>query len=338
MTTAEFLFQLKRLDAKVWAEGDRLRCSAPKGILTPQLSAALASRKAEVLAFLRAAHSSATRCALIPIQPAGSRRPFFGVPGHNGDVFCYVRLAHYMGKDQPFYALEPPGVDGQRAPLTRIEDLAAHLVRELQAFQPKGPYLLGGYCLGGIVAFEVAQQLRAQGQAVAMLALFESSYPTAYLLSHRIRVVISKRRRWASNHVRTLLRMGPWEQLRYLIEHARNVKERMVRRGKTRNDSGMVSNFRAQVEKAHLSAARQYVPVVYPGRIHFLFANETSQKLLYRRQLDWRAFAAGGLKVYSGPEDCTPPTMLQDPYVQVFAEFLRSSLNQVEADGEVVVA
>ena len=109
--------------------GDRLRCSAPKGILIPQLSAALASRKAEVLAFLRAAHSSATRRALIPIQPAGSRRPFFGVPGHNGDVFCYVRLAHYMGKDQPFYALEPPGVDGQRAPLTRIQDLAAHFVR-----------------------------------------------------------------------------------------------------------------------------------------------------------------------------------------------------------------
>lgn len=336
MTTAEFLLQLERLDVKVWAEGDRLRCSAPRGILTSQLSATLASRKAEVLAFLRTAHSSAIRCALIPIQPAGSRRPLFGVPGHNGDVFCYVRLAHYMGKDQPFYALEPPGVDGRRAPLTRIEDLAAHFVRELRAFQPKDPYLLAGYCLGGIVAFEVAQQLRAEGQAVAMLALLECPCPTAYLLSHRIRVLLSERTRWAANHVRRILRMGPSEQFRYLIEQARKVKERMVRRGKTRNDSSMVSNLSTQVEEAHLAAARQYVPTVYPGRIHFLFASATSQKLSHRRQLDWGAFAAGGLKVYSGPEGCTASAMLREPHVQVFAEYLWSSLTQLEADGEVV--
>src|SRR4030095_11213475 len=99
---------------------------------------------------------------------------------NKGAVYCCGRLPRPVAPAQPFYALERPGLDGRQPPLTRIEDLAAYFVGDLRAFQPEGPYLIGGYCLGGMVAFEMARQLQAQGQEVALLALFEATCPTAY--------------------------------------------------------------------------------------------------------------------------------------------------------------
>ena len=62
----------------------------------------------------------------MPLQAQGRGAPVFGVPGHNGDVFCYRALARELGDEHPFFGLQPPGVDGQRAPLTRVEDIAAY--------------------------------------------------------------------------------------------------------------------------------------------------------------------------------------------------------------------
>ena len=95
----------------------------------------------------------------------------------DGDVYSYVRLARQLGPDQPFYAFEAPGIDGVEPPVTSIEVLAGRYLADLRAFQPDGPYFIGGFCVGGIVAFELARQLRAQGQDVALLALFESPSP-----------------------------------------------------------------------------------------------------------------------------------------------------------------
>jgi thioesterase domain-containing protein len=108
---------------------------------------------------------------LVRVQAGGGKRPFFFLDGDfwGGGFYC-MKLARHLGADQPFYALPPHGVSGPRLPTT-VQAMAADYLERVRAVQPEGPYLLGGYCNGAVVAFEMAQQLHAQGQKVDLLVL-----------------------------------------------------------------------------------------------------------------------------------------------------------------------
>jgi hypothetical protein len=168
-----FLAKLRERDIQVWAEGDVLRCSAPAGALTDDLRDALQVRKQEILQFLRSAAALAgQQRAIVPLQSHGRRTPVFGVAGHNGDVFCYRALAQLLGDDQPFYGLQPPGLDGHSELIADVESLAAYFAAQIRAFRPDGPYIIAGFCSDGAVAFELAQQLLQAHVTVDFLALF----------------------------------------------------------------------------------------------------------------------------------------------------------------------
>ena len=117
--------------------------------------------------------------ALVAIQPSGTKPPFFVVPGVGGNVLVFARLSNQLGHDQPFYGLQARGLDGEALPFTRVEEMAAHYVQEICAVRPKGPYLIGGACTGGVVAYEMAQQLVGQGEQV-ILVIMESWHPRSY--------------------------------------------------------------------------------------------------------------------------------------------------------------
>jgi amino acid adenylation domain-containing protein len=111
---------------------------------------------------------------VVEIHPSGSRPPFFCVHGGTGGTLFLHHLAHAMGKDQPFYAFQPQGVDGGRIERTTLEAMASHYVSEMRKIQPQGPYFIGGYCFGGNVAFEMAQQLQQQGSSAELVAMFSA--------------------------------------------------------------------------------------------------------------------------------------------------------------------
>src|SRR5262249_51456414 len=111
--------------------------------------------------------------SLAPIQPKGSKPPFFWVHGDASTAF----LPRYLGSDQPLYALHHQSEDGKPARYTRVETIAAHYLEEIRTIQPQGSYFLGGYSFGGTVAFEMAQQLKRQGEEVALLWLLDSHFP-----------------------------------------------------------------------------------------------------------------------------------------------------------------
>jgi amino acid adenylation domain-containing protein len=114
---------------------------------------------------------------LVEIQAGGSKPPFFCVHPAGGNVLCYAELARHLGPDQPFYGIQAKGLDRSHAPHMRIEEMAAHYIEAIRAFQPEGPYLLGGWSMGGIVAFEMAQQLQAQGERIRLLVLMDAVAP-----------------------------------------------------------------------------------------------------------------------------------------------------------------
>ena len=111
---------------------------------------------------------------LAEIQPKGSAAPFFCVHGGAGTTLFLHRLARAMGNDQPLYGFEPEGLDGGRFQRLSVQAMAAHYIAEIRKVQPTGPYNIGGYCFGGLVAHEMAQQLRAQGERTPLVALFSA--------------------------------------------------------------------------------------------------------------------------------------------------------------------
>src|SRR6266849_6028994 len=121
------------------------------------------------------AEEDSPRERVMEIQVGGSKRPFFFLHGHwkGTPDFCFS-LARELGSDQPFYALEPYQFDGLPVPPT-VETMAVAHIKSMRSVQPEGPYLLGGWCNGGLVAYEMARQLQAQGQVLDLLVLLDPS-------------------------------------------------------------------------------------------------------------------------------------------------------------------
>jgi amino acid adenylation domain-containing protein len=115
------------------------------------------------------------RLPLVPMQVFGDRPPLFVVHPAGGHVLCYHDLAFLLAMDQPVYALQPRGVDDGGEPITVIEEMAAFYVQAVREMNPGGPYRVAGWSFGGVVAWEMAQQLHAAGQEVDLLALFDTS-------------------------------------------------------------------------------------------------------------------------------------------------------------------
>src|SRR5262249_22100303 len=112
--------------------------------------------------------------SLVPISTAGDGPSLFLIHGAEGNVLLYRVLAQKLGRSRPVYGLQSRGLDGAEPPSSDIETMAGNYIREIKSVQPEGPYFLCGYCLGGTIALEIAQQLRKNGDDVALLAMIET--------------------------------------------------------------------------------------------------------------------------------------------------------------------
>jgi len=111
------------------------------------------------------------------IQPDGSKPPLFWVHGDESNDY----LPSYLGSDQPLAIFKHQGCHGEPAAHIRVETIAAHYLSQLRTVQAEDPYFLGGYSFGGTVAFEMAQQLEAKGEKVALLFILDSLSPSTDL-------------------------------------------------------------------------------------------------------------------------------------------------------------
>ncbi|MCA9128639.1 MAG: hypothetical protein KDB22_16245, partial [Planctomycetales bacterium] len=112
--------------------------------------------------------------SLVPISPGGSKSPLYCVHAAGGNVLLYRELADHLGEDRPIYGLQSDALAGSKPVAESVEQMAAAYIEEIQKIQPAGPYNLCGYCLGGTIAYEMAQQLQRAGHAVGSLALFDT--------------------------------------------------------------------------------------------------------------------------------------------------------------------
>ena len=117
--------------------------------------------------------------SLVPLQPQGTWLPLFCVHAIGGNVLSLRDLAQHLGPEQPFYALQSQGLNGQEKLPTSVAETAAYYIQEISTIQPNGPYFLAGQSSGGVIAFEIACQLSQAGHKVALLALIDTYPPQA---------------------------------------------------------------------------------------------------------------------------------------------------------------
>jgi amino acid adenylation domain-containing protein len=234
---------------------------------------------------------------LVPAQPKGTRTPLFLVAGyHNPDDTLLVlsQLIPHLGMDQPVFGFRPRWMEGAGDGYASIKEVAREFVTELRAVQPKGPYLIAGHCVSGIVALEVAQLLLREGDEVKSLVLIDTARPTAV-------------RSFFTNAY----------MLRKRLEHVADVVSKIVHsRGQARHEiiRGLIRRkFKIALSEQDLASERlfelrnrywrlmySHAPKKYPGRISLIVNEETARLDKY---LGWQGFALGGLDAHTTPGD-----------------------------------
>jgi len=189
-----------------------------------------------------------------------------------------------------------------------LDELTQVYVAEMRAMQPEGPYLLGGFCYGGKVAFEMAQHLRADGQKMDLLALLYT-YLSNAMRRQGAHNVIAK-------HVKILLEKNPREGMKYLGTLVILILERFTRM------------LFPKVTRHFLQKVRstdKFIPLYYPGRLTLFRPLEGEKGYYYEPKMGWSGLA-DELDIYEVPGNKT--TMLQPPHVDVLAEFFNHSLKK----------
>jgi amino acid adenylation domain-containing protein len=271
--------------------------------------------------------------SLVPVQPGGSKPTFFCVHGGGGNVLIYRELASYLAPDYPFYGLQARGLDGGSDYLKTTEAMAESYLREVREMQPEGPYYLGGFCMGGQVAFEMAQRLVRDGQQVNLLFTIDThnfnGAPPQLSLLEKMRSTGEK----IKFHSWNLWNLGLKGQIQYLTEkskiavrreaeRARIQINRLLGRNPHRDVSGPVQQF---LEDVNDRAFLAYAPKPYPGKM-IICKPRRNYSFLRDPHNGWDGFAAGGLELIELPSD--PGGIFQEPYVRTLAEKLKEQIDR----------
>lgn len=267
-----------------------------------------------------------------------AQTPFFLVHDIGGDIFGFGPLARLIGPDQPFYGLQARGLDGIQEPFTQMELMAAYYVEEILKMQPEGPYLLGGYSLGGVIAFEMAQQLHAQDHRVAFLAILDEPAPVSNglrTLSPRAATNVARNfPHWLRDHV---WRRSAADVFADTRKRLGNIVQKSVRHIFSPFgvrpyqatiaeviDMEQLPESRRRVMESLYQAVMNYTPRLYPGRLTLFRTRAQPLAASYGKDKGWGKLAAEGVevRVVSGNHR----NMYEEPYVHILAEEMRAAL------------
>lgn len=264
--------------------------------------------------------------SLVPIQPTGSEPPVVFVHAAGGNVVSYAALARHLGTNQPFYALQSRGVEAEEPFHLRVEDMAADYLAQLRVVQGEGPYRLGGWSMGGLVAFEMARLLEAAGEEVELLALLDSRVHWEDSLS----VDPDSPGALAS----FMLHLGfPGEQIARAAEEMTVLTpgERLRRAWDAARVLDVVpedlelARFEQlwTVFRANLSAAAVYRPGPCTSDLLLVLAEERAAPAVHE-VARWEALTTGSVRSVTIPSDHF--SLIREPHVQKVASLLAGAL------------
>jgi len=237
----------------------------------------------------------------VAVQTKGSQHPFFFLHGDykNGGFYCFP-LAHSLGPDQPFYALEPYKFDDLQS-MPTLEDMASAHIKSLRTVQPNGPYMLGGFCNGALVAYEMARQLHAQGQVVDLLVLMEPS-PVSYLRTLRETI----------NRLGTALKFSQEKQLYIFLwlQHLYRYLQHLYRYGRFPS----YRRLQSELDLKHENLKGGFIPAL--KALHELKQRQDTEKVEKHKQVQHHTLAKRDA-VFPDPIFPSPDALYQD-YPSIF--------------------
>ena len=248
--------------------------------------------------------------------------PFFCVHPSTGNIDCYLDLSRQLEPTQAIYGIQTPErLASASEPLPEIPEIAANYLKEIRSVQPQGPYFLGGWSMGGVIAFEVAQQLRSLGQDVASLVLLDigvgdfkstntEADDSAFIndLFQQMSVGLPPQKTPSSLRARATKVVERAQVARMLPPGIEKVNLRKY----------------LDISRRHIRALQHYTPSYYAGRITLLKAQERPDDHDRDTTLGWSALAAGGVEVEVVPGNHF--SMLREPHIQHVAQHLRSAI------------
>jgi thioesterase domain-containing protein len=275
---------------------------------------------------------------LVPIQPLGSKPPFFCIHGVDGAVLGYRDLVNALGDDRPFLGFQAIGWDDQENFDSTIEAMASRYIDAMRTYQPQGPYRIGGYCFGGVVAYEMACQLEKLGEQVSLLAVFEGAMPevkeTSVSIPYRLSFFLKSIPNWIKDYAGM-----PPEQLMSRIHTTINRlwgkflgNPEAQRRARAEEildtDSNYIPDRNIELTNVNSDAFLMYKPDKYNGTVTVYRARNRSINEVLFGSLDpkmgWDDLAMGGVNVRI--VDGFHRNLHLEPYVGSLAADLTQSL------------
>jgi thioesterase domain-containing protein len=232
-----------------------------------------------------------------------------------------------MGPDQPFYGLQAQGLDRDKVSPLRLEDVAAQYIDEIRPVQPRGPYYLGGWCYGGKVAYEMAQQLCAQGEEVALLAMVQSpgpGYPQFRPGTTRVHRLVYGAIGRLDLVKDKILEREPHERLRYALNKVRTTTRKKIESLWTRLAWGKAGPKDGIID-ALTEAGKRYRPRPYAGRTAIFRAGKQPLGVVPDPALGWSTLIEGELELREIPGYHLGG--MEGPRVRILAEQLRDCID-----------
>ncbi len=255
-----------------------------------------------------APHSKAPQASIPPhviaLTKAGSGTPLFAFHGADGGVLFYREFAQALGDQRPFYAVEAPMLrDLALEPLPTVEAIATAYLKDIRAVQPKGPYVLGGYSFGGTLAYEISQQLRAEGDDVAMLFLWD--VPNLQVPPRKLGMTERIHTHWRRQSGNSVSRLGAltkraFQGAAWKVQH--EWENRSASKQGAAEKAGVGEYYRhVQARIAHEARMALYVPKPYAGPVRLYVADDRGDKFEFQPDLGWRG-------LFTGDHDILPVT------------------------------
>lgn len=274
---------------------------------------------------------------LVPFRTAGSQHPIFWIHAGSGAVLQYGTLSRYLGTDQPFYGIRSPGLFGEQECLTTIDQMADRYIEVMQSVQPEGPYLLGGWSMGGVIAYEMARRLTAGGKEVRMVFLLDTFAPPALADGWTEEALEAKFMAGLALRLTDgFTRPGALDQSFWTMSLAEQ-RQYMVRRFREEGLLPQGVEHTHQIERwfdlnrSNEDAYTFYQPGPYHGRVLLCRAMEG-----FRAEQDpaeaWRRLGALALEVADVPGNHY--TFVEEPHVKRLAEAIRLRLIELAALGD----
>ncbi len=275
---------------------------------------------------------------LVPIKPTGSKPPFYCVHGVGGNILEYLDLAKYMEPEQPFYGIQAIGLSGKHPWDKTVEEMAVHYVKEILEFQPEGPYYIGGSSFGGVVAFEMAKLLSAQGQEARLLAFFDThapGYPKFLPATSLLRAKIDHFKFRCSLHWGNLMAAQGRERFDYVwtkikkYSYGRYLMFRRLRKhGRDRIEQMFWPKEIRETRQAGHEANEAYQTGPYAGSATVFRASVQLGGTYFNPTLGWADFIKGKLDVYETPGH--HGSIVRDPRARILAAQLMDALHKAQ--------